>query len=79
MHDLCLQQKDPRYIVEKDGNGRYTLTIKEVREEDGGDWVARVTDSMASKTYAIVVGESISSPIPHSSLLQSRASASSCR
>uniref|UniRef100_A0A0N5A493 non-specific serine/threonine protein kinase n=1 Tax=Parastrongyloides trichosuri TaxID=131310 RepID=A0A0N5A493_PARTI len=45
---------DPRFIIEKDAVGRFTLTIKEVIESDHCEWIAKVSNEVKSKVMVYV-------------------------
>ena len=45
---------DPRYIIEKDAVGRFTLTITNVEEADQAEWTAYITDDVQSKCQVYV-------------------------
>lgn len=47
-HAVCCS-KDPRYIIEKDAVGRFTLTITVVEENDRAEWTAFITPDVTSK------------------------------
>uniref|UniRef100_A0AC35U477 Twitchin n=1 Tax=Rhabditophanes sp. KR3021 TaxID=114890 RepID=A0AC35U477_9BILA len=47
-------QEDPRFIIEKDAGGRFTVTIKEVIESDHCEWIAKVTNEIQSKVMVLV-------------------------
>lgn len=45
--------KDPRFIVEKDAVGRFTITFK-VEQEDEGVWTAKISEDVQSKCQVYV-------------------------
>lgn len=45
---------DPRFIIDKDSVGRFTITIKVVEEEDHGEWMAKINDEVFSKCSVYV-------------------------
>uniref|UniRef100_A0A0N5C6U2 non-specific serine/threonine protein kinase n=1 Tax=Strongyloides papillosus TaxID=174720 RepID=A0A0N5C6U2_STREA len=45
---------DPRFIIEKDAVGRFTIKIKEVIESDHCEWIAKVSNEVKSKCMVYV-------------------------
>lgn len=48
-----IDEKDPRFIIEKDAVGRFTITFK-VEQEDEGVWTAKISDEIQSKCQVYV-------------------------
>lgn len=49
-----IDELDSRYYIEKDPVGRCTITIKEVVEEDQGEWMAKISNEILSKVQVYV-------------------------
>lgn len=43
--------------MENDAVGRFTLTIKEVIQEDQGEWMAKINNEVFSKVQVYVEGQ----------------------
>lgn len=53
---IHLRDSDKRFLIENDAIGRFTLTIKEVIDEDAGEWMAKITNEIYSKVEVYVEG-----------------------
>ncbi|EJW78593.1 hypothetical protein WUBG_10498 [Wuchereria bancrofti] len=51
-----ISDSDERFLIENDAIGRFTLTIKEVTNEDAGEWMAKITNEIYSKVEVYVEG-----------------------
>uniref|UniRef100_A0A0N5AQN4 non-specific serine/threonine protein kinase n=1 Tax=Syphacia muris TaxID=451379 RepID=A0A0N5AQN4_9BILA len=49
-----IDENDKRFHQESDAVGRFTLTIKEVIQEDQGEWIARINNDVFSKVQVYV-------------------------
>ncbi|OZC09937.1 hypothetical protein X798_03043 [Onchocerca flexuosa] len=49
-----ISDSDERFLIEDDAVGRFTLTIKEVKDEDAGEWMAKITNEIYSKVEVSV-------------------------
>lgn len=49
-----IAENDKRFLIESDAVGRFTLTIKEVIQEDQGEWMAKITNDVFSKVQVYV-------------------------
>uniref|UniRef100_A0A1I7VVS1 non-specific serine/threonine protein kinase n=1 Tax=Loa loa TaxID=7209 RepID=A0A1I7VVS1_LOALO len=49
-----ISDSDKRFLIENDAIGRFTLTIKEVINEDAGEWMAKITNEIYSKVEVYV-------------------------
>uniref|UniRef100_A0AC34GPF1 Twitchin n=1 Tax=Panagrolaimus sp. ES5 TaxID=591445 RepID=A0AC34GPF1_9BILA len=49
-----IDAEDPRFVIDKDSIGRFTITIKVVEEEDHGEWMAKINDEVFSKCSVYV-------------------------
>ncbi|MCP9266046.1 Twitchin [Dirofilaria immitis] len=52
-----ISDSDKRFLIENDAIGRFTLTIKEVTDEDAGEWMAKITNEIYSKVEVYVEAE----------------------
>lgn len=49
-----ISESDKRFLMESDAVGRFTLTIKEVIDEDQGEWIAKISNDVFSKVQVYV-------------------------
>ncbi|KHN73749.1 Twitchin [Toxocara canis] len=49
-----IAEGDKRFLIESDAVGRFTLTIKEVIQEDQGEWMAKISNEVFSKVQVYV-------------------------
>ena len=49
-----IDTSNPRFIIEKDSAGRFTITIKIVEEDDHGEWIAKINEEVQSKCAVYV-------------------------
>uniref|UniRef100_A0A915Q578 non-specific serine/threonine protein kinase n=1 Tax=Setaria digitata TaxID=48799 RepID=A0A915Q578_9BILA len=49
-----ISDSDKRFLIESDAVGRFTLTIKEVIDEDAGEWMAKINSEIYSKVEVYV-------------------------
>uniref|UniRef100_A0AC34RIM6 Twitchin n=1 Tax=Panagrolaimus sp. JU765 TaxID=591449 RepID=A0AC34RIM6_9BILA len=49
-----IDMSNPRFNVDKDPTGRFTITIRVVEESDHGEWMAKINDEVFSKCTVYV-------------------------